>query len=121
MCAQSDRNDSEKPVVGMPAPLGFIEPHSGMLTVPADGQLLFKVMKVEDLLRSVSSNYLYFNRVDLYADFPDADKHDGEQLPMERCASYSTHHGPRCGALPVLVGDINALPKRARVCCSTNR
>jgi hypothetical protein len=90
MCGQSDRNDTQKPVVGMPAPLGFIEPHAGMLTAPTDGQLLFKVMKVEDLLRSVSGNYLYFNRVDLYADFPEADRHDGEQLPLDRPANQAT-------------------------------
>lgn len=48
------------------APLGMVERHAGLLTVPADGQLLYKMMTVENLLRSISASYLHFNRVDAY-------------------------------------------------------
>ena len=77
---------SEKPQ-RPPAPLGSIEPHAPLLHIPPEDQLLYKVMKVEDLLRSVTGNYLYFNRVDNYADFPNADKNDGRQLPMDQTAN----------------------------------
>lgn len=70
-----------------PAPLGSVEPHAPLLHMPPEDQLLYKVMKVEDLLRSVTSNYLYFNRVDSYADFPNADRNDGRQLPMDQAAN----------------------------------
>jgi hypothetical protein len=50
------------------APLGLIEPHAPLLNVPHDGQLLYKVMTVEKLLRSVGGNYLHFNRVGSYVD-----------------------------------------------------
>jgi hypothetical protein len=46
--------------------LGAIEPHAGTLTAPPDGQQLYKIMTIENLLRSVSGGYLYFNRVDSY-------------------------------------------------------
>jgi hypothetical protein len=72
----------------MPAPLGSIEPHAPLLTVPPDGQLLYKVMTVENLLRSIVGNYLYFNRVDSHADLPGADPHadpyNGRQLPKDQ-------------------------------------
>lgn len=64
--------------------LGAIEPHAGMLTAPPAGQQLYKIMTVEDLIRSVSGGYLYFNRVDSYKDFRNADGHDGEQLQQDR-------------------------------------
>lgn len=67
-----------------PAPLGSVEPYAPLLNVPAAGQLLYKIMSVENLLRSIVGNYLHFNRVDSYADFPDMDPHDGEQLPKDR-------------------------------------
>jgi len=60
-------------------PMGGIEPHAGMLPVPPPGQLLYKVMSIENFLRSVKESYLYFNRVDSYKDFPGADPHDGRQ------------------------------------------
>ena len=41
-------------------------------------------MSAENLLRSISHKYLYFNRVDSYIDFPGADRHDGQQLPKDR-------------------------------------
>ncbi|MCR4306341.1 MAG: hypothetical protein NUV42_00050 [Candidatus Yonathbacteria bacterium] len=40
-------------------------------------------MSVENLLHSIVGNYLHFNRVDSYTDFPDADSHDGQQLPRD--------------------------------------
>lgn len=66
------------------APLGSVEPHSPMLNVPPDGQWLYKMMTVENLLRSIVGAYLHFNRVDSYADFPGADQHDGQQLPKDQ-------------------------------------
>lgn len=67
-----------------PAPLGSVESHAHLLDVPPDGQLLYKMMTIENLLRSIQDGYLYFNRVDSYADFPDADQHDGRQLPADQ-------------------------------------
>lgn len=67
-----------------PAPLGAIEPHAGLLTQPADDHLLYKIMTVENLLRSIDGKYLYFNRVDSYGDGPGADPHDGAQLPRDK-------------------------------------
>ncbi|HYE36469.1 hypothetical protein [Methylocaldum sp.] len=68
----------------IPAPLGSVEPHAPLLSVPSDGQLLYKISSVENLLRSIVGNYLHFNRVDSYADFPGADPHDGRQLPKDQ-------------------------------------
>ena len=71
------------PSPAMPAPLGMVEPHAGLLRVPPDGQLLHKMMTVENLLASISRSYLHFNRVDAYKDFPGADPNDGRQLPAD--------------------------------------
>lgn len=67
-----------------PAPLGSIEPHALLLKRPPDEQPLYKIMSVENLLRSIDGAYLHFNRVNGYTDFPGADPHDGEQLPTDR-------------------------------------
>jgi hypothetical protein len=67
--------------------LGAIEPQAGLLTAPPDGQPLYKIMTVENLLRSVTGRYLYFNRIDSYKDFRNADGHDGEQLQQDRAAN----------------------------------
>lgn len=75
-------NETE-PREHIPAPLGSVEPYAPLLTVPPDGQLLYKIMNVENLLRSIVGNYLHFNRVDSYAGFPGADPHDGRQLPKD--------------------------------------
>jgi len=68
-------------------PLGLIEPHAPLLAIPNDGQLLYKIMTVENLIRSISGNYLHFNRVDSYVDLsgsnPLADFNDGRQLPKD--------------------------------------
>jgi len=76
-----DENTSRQPTS---APLGSVEPHAPLLNVPPDGQLLYKIMSVENLLRSIVGNYLHFNRVDSYTDFPGADPHDGRQLPKDQ-------------------------------------
>jgi hypothetical protein len=65
----------------IPAPLGFVEPHGLLLRMPPEGQLLYKIMTVENLLRSIEGGYLHFNRVDSYTDLSNGDPHDGEQPP----------------------------------------
>ena len=73
------------------APLGLIEPHAPLLNVPHDGQLLYKVMTMENLIRSVDGNYLHFNRVDSYGDLsgsnPLVDSNDGRQLPKDEAVN----------------------------------
>lgn len=71
------------------APLGFIEPHALLLTQPAPGQRLFKIMKAEHLIQSIEGGYLHFNRVDAYSDFPLADAHDGAELPLDQPANQA--------------------------------
>jgi hypothetical protein len=62
---------------------GSIEPHALLLNTPQDDQLLYKMMTVENLLRSIGGGYLHFNLVKSYKDFPGADPHDGRQLPQD--------------------------------------
>lgn len=81
--------DSVQPT-HVPAPLGHIEPHAPLLSVPTTEQLLYKIMSAENLLRSVFGNYLHCNRVDRYADFPGADPHDGRQLPKDEPGNTSS-------------------------------
>lgn len=72
---------SDPPPHHIPGPLeGLIEPHAPLLQLPPDGQLLYKVMRVEHFLQSVEESYLHFNRVDGYVDIPD----DGAQTPTDR-------------------------------------
>jgi hypothetical protein len=66
------------------ASLGSIEPHAPLLRRPPAGQLLYKVMSVENCIRSIEAGYLHFNHVDSYKDFTGADQHDGEQLAADR-------------------------------------
>lgn len=80
MCEMNKGKPRDHP----PAPLGGVEPHAPLLTIPPDGQLLYKIMSSENLLRSIVGNYLHFNRVDSYSDFPGADPHDGRQLPKDQ-------------------------------------
>jgi len=68
----------------MQAPLGHFESHAGMLNAPTVDQLLYKIMTVENLLRSIEDRFLHFNRVSDYLDFPGADPNDGAQLPQDR-------------------------------------
>lgn len=63
---------------------GLIEPQAGLLKQPPEDTRLYKVMSVENFLRSVAGGYLYFNRVDSYRDFPQADLREGEQLEKDR-------------------------------------
>jgi hypothetical protein len=77
-------NDEPQPPTGLPAPLGLIEPHAGLLTAPPEGQLLYKIMTVENLLRSIGGCYLHFNRVDAYNDL---DPNDGAELPGDQSAN----------------------------------
>jgi hypothetical protein len=70
-----------------PARLGSIEPHAALLQHPPAGQLLYKVMSVENCIGSIERGYLHFNCVDSYKDFPDADQRDGEQLPGDRAGN----------------------------------
>ncbi|MCW0183375.1 MAG: hypothetical protein OJI70_16530 [Zavarzinia sp.] len=65
-------------------PHGQIEPHAEILVQPKPGQRLFKIMKIEHLIKSIKYGYLHFNRVDSYADFPMADHHDGAELLLDR-------------------------------------
>lgn len=76
-------NETQPPQqpTGPPAPLGLIEPHAGLLTAPPEGQRLYKVTTVENLLRSIAGSYLHFNRVDAY---PDLDPNDGTMPPGDQ-------------------------------------
>lgn len=49
------------------------------------------MITVENLLRSITGNYLHFNRVDSYADFPGADSYDGRQLPADQPGNAGAH------------------------------
>jgi hypothetical protein len=69
---------------------GSIEPHAAMLSAPEPAQLLYKIMRPEDLIRSMTHGYLHFNRVDCYRDFKGADMHDGEQLPGDMPGNAAT-------------------------------
>jgi len=71
------------PHQSIPAILGYIEPHADLLNTPSVGQLLYKIMTIEDLLSSIMGNYLHFNRVDRYTD----DLNDGQQPPRDRQVS----------------------------------
>lgn len=70
-------------------PLGHIEPHAPLLSLPTPGQRLFKLMSVENLIRSVEGGYLHFNRVDHYTDFPLSDDDDGAELPLDRLSNQT--------------------------------
>ena len=71
-------------------PLGYIEPHAQLLSIPDNEKLLYKVMSVENLLSSIANSYLHFNRVDDYNDFPGADINDGRQLPKDQPGNSSS-------------------------------
>lgn len=72
-------------------PFDGVELHKQLLKVPHGNKLLYKAMKTEDLIRSISGSYLHFNRVDKYND-----NHDGEQLPKDLSDNLkSTFRGNR--------------------------
>lgn len=79
-----DEKTPPRPVAPL---LGSVEPHAPLLNAPPGGQLLYKMMTVRNLLRSIEGAYLHFNRVDSYMDFPGADLHDGQQLPKDQQGS----------------------------------
>lgn len=81
--------DEERKSQPVTAPLGSVEPHALMLNVPPDGQLLYKMMTIGNLLRSIAGGYLHFNRVDAYDDFSGADRNNGRQLPGDRQGNAS--------------------------------
>lgn len=65
-----------------------------LLEQPSPGQRLYKVMSVEDLIRSVTGSYLHFQRVDQYKDrvdqhkdFPGADREDGAETADAKAVS----------------------------------
>jgi len=49
------------------------------LKVPHGNKYIYKIMRAEDLLSSITKNYLYFKNVEKYKD-----KHDGEQTSRDR-------------------------------------
>ena len=78
---------------------------SGVADAP-EGQLLYKIMTIENLLRSIAGSYLHFNRVDAYNDL---DPNDGTycraiNLAMRRLRSPR----PRPSRLPITT--INLAP-----------
>lgn len=80
----ADKMNEQSPPAPMPPfLLGGIEPHAQLLVQPPAGHALYKIMTIENLLRSIDSAYLYFNRVDQYVDSPITDRHDGQQLPAD--------------------------------------
>jgi hypothetical protein len=44
------------------------EPHALLLAAPPAGQRLYKLIPVENLIRSTQGGYLHFNRADHYLD-----------------------------------------------------
>ncbi len=61
-------------------PLASVEPHRFLLRQPEAGALLFKIVRVHNLIDMLQKGYLHFQRVDTYSD----DTADGEQLPLDR-------------------------------------
>lgn len=70
--------------------MGEIEPQACYLELPPDNQQLYKIMTIENFLRSVLGRYLHFNRVNNYKDFKGADPNDGEQLTLDRSINASS-------------------------------
>lgn len=93
----------------------LIEPQACRLNIPSDEQLLYKIMTLENLFRSIAGNYLYFNRVDSYKDFTGADPHDGEQPPNEREANKQTYWESEPSH--TLEQDYDNVRQRAYACC----
>ncbi|WP_115174971.1 hypothetical protein [Legionella feeleii] len=54
-----------------------VEPQACYLDVPVSGDLLYKMMSVENFVQSVEKRYIHFQRVNAYSDFPGADPHAG--------------------------------------------
>jgi hypothetical protein len=71
-------------------PFDRVEPQLSLLKQPPNNQKLYKVMTIENFIRSISGNYLHFQRVDTYKDFPGADESDGEQLPLDKSGNQGS-------------------------------
>jgi hypothetical protein len=84
-----EMNDPSSPTPIPTLQLGGIETHAGSLVQPPDGQLIYKLMTIENLARSIDGAYLRFTRVDQYSDSPIADPHDGQQLPADLAGNAS--------------------------------
>jgi hypothetical protein len=59
----------------------------------APGQRLYKLLTVENVLRSIAGGYLHFSRIDAYADFPGADLLARAKGSRRRRKSASTLSG----------------------------
>lgn len=63
------------------------EPNGHLLNQPNENTLLYKMMRLENAIKSIDDRYIYFNRVDNYKDLS-----DGEQLtmdrPLNRCSEF---------------------------------
>lgn len=70
--------------------LGMVEPHKELLNCPPEDQLIYKIISKDYFLDSLNKAYLYFNRVDSYKDFTNADKYDGQQLPQDLSGNQSS-------------------------------
>jgi hypothetical protein len=64
---------------------GSIEPHSPLLEMPPSETRVYKIISVENFLRSLEGNYLHFTRLDRFED-----ERDGVQLPAERRTNEKT-------------------------------
>lgn len=64
--------------------LVHIEPHTKLLKQLPKEQPLYKIMSVENFIRSIKNDSLHFNRVDSYKNFPGADLNDGKQLKLDQ-------------------------------------
>jgi hypothetical protein len=51
--------NEHEPREHIPVPIGGVEPHALLLTIPPDAQLLYKIITVENLLRSVHKGRRY--------------------------------------------------------------
>ena len=62
--------------------LGSVEPDELLLEQPKI--LIYKFITLKYFIESVNNSYLYFNRIDSYKDFDNADTDDGSQLAKDR-------------------------------------
>lgn len=58
---------------------GSVEPHSLLLEMRPSETKVYKIISVENFLKSLAGNYLHFTRLDSFSD-----KRDGVQLPVDR-------------------------------------
>jgi len=66
-------------------PFGCVEPHAYILEQPHENAKLYKILSVENFLKSLKNSYLHFQRVDSYKDsINSGDADDGAQLPKDQ-------------------------------------